>query len=281
MPTDHPAHVFVPVLKDMVEGRMEAVAWFRWLDENAEAIQAAVPPGWWLRLKAAPEESINYKASRAVQGISYVLKAMNVPHEVTDRHAQAWDLEFREKMKKADSQRKKAEMANQKEIKKWAGYFRAFGAEDPEGWARSQVEEGIPQYARLVFLWQAWKNVVGEGDVKWIKPRITEAERHPRAPGAGIGPALKRLLAAGASREDITEVVRVMQWELLHHIAYQLADPGIVDYPSDDLPRVNWTLFEVDEDGQPLHDIDCLHESVLDTDPSGREMRPKGVGREG
>jgi hypothetical protein len=27
--------------------------------------------------------------------------------------------------------------------------FRAFGASDPEGWAESQVEEGIPQYARF------------------------------------------------------------------------------------------------------------------------------------
>jgi hypothetical protein len=47
------------------------------------------------------------------------------------------------------------------------------------------------------------------------------------------------------------------------------------------LPRVNWTLFEVDDDGEPLHAIDALHESVLDTDPSGREMRPSGVGRAG
>ena len=38
---------------------------------------------------------------------------------------------------------------------------------------------------------------------------------------------------------------------------------------------------EVDEGGQPLHPIDGLHESVLDTDPTGREMRPKGVTRAG
>jgi hypothetical protein len=89
------------------------------------------------------------------------------------------------------------------------------------------------------------------------------------------------MLDAGASRDDIAEVVRVMQWEVLAGLAYQLADPGVVDYPSDDLPPVNWGLFELDDDGEPLRPIDGLHESVLDTDPSGREMRPRGIGREG
>jgi hypothetical protein len=176
-------------------------------------------------------------------------------------------------------------MARQKatsdELRRLTEHFRAMGAFDPESWAKSQLEEGIPQYARLVFLRQAWKNLIVEGDSSWIKALIQESERRPRDPGAGAGPALKRMLAAGATREDIAEVVRVMQWQVLAGVAYQLADPGVVDYPSEDLPRVNWTLFEVDDNGEPLHPIDGLHESVLDTDPSGREMRPKGVGREG
>ena len=172
-------------------------------------------------------------------------------------------------------------MSKQQEIEKLTEHFRALGAFDPESWARSQIEEGIPQYARLVFLRQAWQSVIADGDTSWIDPEIQEAERRPRQPGAGIGPALKRMLAAGASREDITEVVRVMQWSVLQGIAYQLADPGVVEYPSDETPRVNWTLFEVDDDGQPLHAINGLHESVLDTDPTGREMRPKGVTRAG
>ena len=159
--------------------------------------------------------------------------------------------------------------------------FRIMGAFDPESWAKSQLEEGVPQYARLVFLRQAWTNIISEGDTSWIDPVIHAAELRSRDPGAGAGPALKRVLAAGASREDIAEIVRVMQWHVLAGLAYQLADSGVVEYPTDELPKVHWTLFEVDEDGEPLHPIDGLHESVLDTDPSGREMRPKGVGREG
>ena len=172
-------------------------------------------------------------------------------------------------------------MPDEQQIQRWTEHFRALGAFDPQGWARSQVEEGIPQYARFVFLQAAWQSVVSDGDTSWIDTRIQEAERRPRDPAAGVGPALKRLLAAGASREDIGEVVRVMQWSILAGLANQLDDPGIVEYPSQGMPQVNWTLFEVDEEGQPLHPIGGLHESVLDTDPTGREMRPKGVTREG
>lgn len=167
------------------------------------------------------------------------------------------------------------------ELQRLAEHFRTLGARDPEDWARSDLEEGIPQYVRLVFLRQAWTNIVAEDDTTWIAPLIHEAERRPRDPGAGAGPALKRMLTAGVLPEDIAEVVRVMQWNVLAAVAYQLSDSGVVEYPSEDLPRVNWTLFEVDQDGQPLRPIEGLHESVLETDPAGREMRPKSVGREG
>ena len=172
-------------------------------------------------------------------------------------------------------------MALDPEMERLAEAFRALGAYDPEGWARSEVREGINQYARFVFLRAAWTYVIPEGCTSWIDALIQESDRRPRGPGAGAGPALKRMLAAGASGEDIAEVVRVMQWDVLAGLAYLLADPGVVEYPSEELPRVNWTLFEVDDEGQPLWPIDALHESVLDTDPTGREMRPKGVGRDG
>ena len=173
----------------------------------------------------------------------------------------------------------KSEPTNQ-ELQGLIGDFRVMGAHDPESWARSQLEEGIPQYARFVFLRQAWTHVVADGNVSWIDSLIDSADRNPGAPGAGAGPALRRILGSGASKEDIAEIVRVMQWEVLAGITYQLADPGVVDYPTDELPRVNWALFEIDQDGQPLLPIDGLHESVLETDPTGREMRPKVVAEE-
>jgi hypothetical protein len=64
-------------------------------------------------------------------------------------------------------------MSREQDIQEPADHFRALGADEPESWARSQVEEGIPQYARFVFLRQAWTNVIPDGDTSWIGPLIT------------------------------------------------------------------------------------------------------------
>jgi hypothetical protein len=161
------------------------------------------------------------------------------------------------------------------EIRALAEHFRAWGVDDPEGWARSQVKESINQYARLVFLRGAWRSVISDSDTAWIDRHISESEKRPDAPGAGAGHALGRLIASGANRDDLSELVRVMQWEVLASLAYQLADPGTVKYPSATVPRVAWALFEVDKRGDPVAEIGMLHESVLETDPAGREMRPR------
>jgi len=159
-------------------------------------------------------------------------------------------------------------------IQSLAGQFRAWGVGDPESWARSQVEEGINQYARLVFLRGAWEAVMAAGDQGWIDRQVRAAMAHPDEPGAGAGLALARLLAAGVNPGDLLELVRAAQWETLARVVVQLSDPGVVTYPSTEAPRVAWALFEVDEEGNPLQEIPNLHESVLETDPSGREMRP-------
>jgi hypothetical protein len=38
---------------------------------------------------------------------------------------------------------------------------------------------------------------------------------------------------------------------------------------------VDWGLFLIEESGVPGARIAGLHESVLETDPTGREMRPR------
>jgi hypothetical protein len=58
------------------------------------------------------------------------------------------------------------------ELRRLTEQFRAMGAFDPESWAKSQLEEGIPQYGRLVFLQQAWKNIISEDDTSWIDQLI-------------------------------------------------------------------------------------------------------------
>jgi hypothetical protein len=158
---------------------------------------------------------------------------------------------------------------NQKEL---AATFRKLGARDPDGWARSQVEEGIPQLARFLFLRQAWREIVQEDDTSWIDASIDRAKTHPDEPYAGVGHALKKLRERGATNEEITDVVRGMQAQLLFSICYLLEDPGDVEPEAGD---VGWVLAQVDQEGNVLDTIGGLHESVLETDPTGREMRPR------
>ena len=150
--------------------------------------------------------------------------------------------------------------------------FRKLGAANPEGWARSQIQEGIPQLARYLFLRQAWRNVVSEDDAAWIEWSIDRAEKHPDEPYAGVGHALKKLRARGATDDEITDLVRGMQAELLFSFCNLLEGPGDVEV---EVADIAWALTQVDDDGKIIGSIGCLHESVLGTDPTGREMRPR------
>lgn len=53
-----------------------------------------------------------------------------------------------------------------------------------------------------------------------------------------------------------------------------LEDNGLTE---PELEGIGWGLFQTDEEGNALAPIYSLHESVLDVDPTGREMRPKNA----
>jgi hypothetical protein len=63
--------------------------------------------------------------------------------------------------------------------KELAALFRRLGARDPEGWARSQLQEEIPQLARFLFLRQAWRTIIGEEDATWIDANIARPSGNP------------------------------------------------------------------------------------------------------
>jgi len=158
------------------------------------------------------------------------------------------------------------------DIHELTALFKTLGAPDPEAWASSQVNEGIPQLARFLFLRQAWRHVVSEDDSSWIDRLIDSAGNDPEQPYAGSGHALRRLRAKGATNEEITDLVRGMQAELLFSFCYLLEDPAIDEAEASE---VMWTLVQTDVDGNVISPISGLHESVLETDPTGREMRPR------
>ncbi len=151
-----------------------------------------------------------------------------------------------------------------------AAVFERLGARNPNTWARSQILEGIPQLHRYLFLRQCWQCVIEEGHHHWIELHIAHAQQDPQAPFAGVGAALTRAIAAGAAREDLSQIARGIQVELLTQFCYLLEDNGLSE---PDLTGVGWGLFQTDDEGRPLAPIPSLHESVLELDPTGREMR--------
>ncbi len=153
--------------------------------------------------------------------------------------------------------------------------LRLAGASGPESRARSQLQEGIPQLARFVFLREAWSAV--ESSPHWIGRTLAFLKRRGAGdgPGDGLAPALARVIAAGASPEDIHEIVRVKQWEMLDAMCNLLDRTGVVAEP--ELQHLNWALLLLDDEGEPIANFGSLHESVLETDPEGREMRPAPV----
>lgn len=157
-------------------------------------------------------------------------------------------------------------------LKELTDLFGKLGAPEPERWASSQVDEGINQLGRFLFLRQAWKRVVSEDDHSWIQNQIDMSSGQPGGPCTGIGPALQNLLEQGASKQDITDVVRVMQYELLFGLCYLLDDPCLEEQEVQD---VSWVLIQFNESGEAVGEIAGLHESVLGMDPTGREMRPR------
>jgi hypothetical protein len=100
----------------------------------------------------------------------------------------------------------------------------------------------------LKTLWENINLYMGE---RWIDHEIRDSERDPVAPFADTGAALKRLLASGASRRDLSLICR--------HAAYSTAFQTLVD------------LTEHRFDTQ---DFGSLYEMLLSSDPSGLDGRP-------
>ncbi|MCC6150365.1 MAG: hypothetical protein IT461_08965 [Planctomycetes bacterium] len=161
-------------------------------------------------------------------------------------------------------------------ISKLAKVFRKLGANDPEGWAKSQVSEGIPQLARFAFLKAAWQEIVDDADASWISSDVEEYEQRPDAPYSGAGRALKRMKQLGVNENDIVDLVRAKQANLLFNFCSLLDGASIPEFMEEIESQVAWVLMNIPESGvEEPKAIGGLLESVLETDPSGREMRPR------
>lgn len=104
---------------------------------------------------------------------------------------------------------------------------------------------------REEFLTSIWSDINLAMQEHWVENNIRESKKNPTAPFSDVGPALERLLEAGASKEDLSILIRHAAYEEAFNVLYLLSDPGIDD-----------------------DDIEGLHTELLSADPSGLEGRP-------
>lgn len=157
-----------------------------------------------------------------------------------------------------------------------AAAFREFGAPDPESWARSEISEDKPQFARFLVLRSIWPDEIDrwarEPD-RWILKAVEEAAGRPNGLFADAGLAMARMLDRGVSFTDIASVARLVAYSTAFGVLQHI-DEGCDEAVSDDAP--GWCLVETSAKGRPTgREIGGLHESILMMDPSGREGRPR------
>lgn len=132
--------------------------------------------------------------------------------------------------------------------------FDALGAADAGGWARSEIDEDIPQLARFVLLRSLWRGVIdGWGEADALEQL----------------PAARRLVAGGADLGDLRRVMRAVAFESVFATLDELDAGGDVNVSGVD---VGWSVIETGEDGGPTGRVlRALHEDLSGTDPSGRD----------
>lgn len=143
---------------------------------------------------------------------------------------------------------------------------------------------------RKLFLTDLWSLLVDEDERVDGQPGWIESWFRSHQPGVepsdATAAALFRILAAGADADDLTDVVRTMQLEIIFNACKLLDDPTLLGIrldsdAGDDLPpgqaEPGWELMAVrtaaSADRRP---IGWLHEDLYDHDPSGRYGEPRG-----
>ncbi|MFF5287343.1 hypothetical protein [Streptomyces sp. NPDC013171] len=132
--------------------------------------------------------------------------------------------------------------------------FEALGAADALDWARSEIDEDQPQLARFVLLRSLWRGAI-DG---WADPKALEQVA-----------AARRLLDAGANRNDLVLLARAVAYEAVFAAVDELDCGGDVNVSG---VNVGWAVMESGEDGSSTgRPLAGLHEDLLTMDPSGRD----------
>lgn len=127
------------------------------------------------------------------------------------------------------------------------------GAPDPASWARSEINDNIPQQARYLFLRNIWPQLIDRYADESVIRRL---------------PATARLLDAGASMADLAQALRSVAYETAFAVVDRVDEGYDPDAPVD---SPGWRLMETDAERLTGRAVGGLHESLLSLDPSGRE----------
>jgi hypothetical protein len=139
--------------------------------------------------------------------------------------------------------------------------FAAAGADEPESWARSEVSEDIAQLTRFLFLRAVWRR---------MESVVQDAMSSTHA---------SSLIAAGADAGSLDSLVKSAIYDLAFNLCYLIDEPDGTTWMEGGVRRSDvaerdrrWELREITPDASLTgRDVGGLHESLLETDPSGRE----------
>ena len=136
-------------------------------------------------------------------------------------------------------------------------------------WADGEATEDKPYLARWLFLKALWSDVIDEDD-GWMREWSNKRDPVPAA--------IARMLAKGIDPDDLTDVVRAMQVDLLFNVCCLLDDSsqGVEDEQAKIPENVEWRLAEYDGEREkvkrPILDI---HGDFYQFDPTGRLGEPR------
>jgi hypothetical protein len=129
---------------------------------------------------------------------------------------------------------------------------------------------------REIILRDIWKYIADEDDLSWIDNVASQPAND--GPMGDFGEITRRMLAAGISKHDIARFAKINGYEAAFGALYILDGGTLGDDEVRDSEgkEVSWRVQAFDfETDQPIDaGIRGLHESILSTDPTGREMRP-------
>ncbi len=144
--------------------------------------------------------------------------------------------------------------------------FVELGLEDPGRWTELYFEHGPSTLATCVFLKAAWEEVVPPNDTGWLEDEIKHHEAHPDKEWTRAGAIIKQLLADGASKELVSELVRVKQSETLEGICGLIDNTG-GHFLDPGNPKLHWHLSLFESCPADSVDLGGLHEQVEEFDP--------------